>query len=84
MAVEPSRFGPEFHCVTVSRDVFEVRSHYVNLRPVGGGSYGIVCSAEDTVRFPNTRRNGAPADCVSTSAAERPQGSHQKDHGGVR
>lgn len=50
MSVEPSRFGPEFHRVTVSRDVFEVRSHYVNLRPVGGGSYGVVCSAEDTVR----------------------------------
>lgn len=50
MSIEPSRFGPEFHRVTVSRDVFEVRSHYVNLRPVGGGSYGIVCSAEDTVR----------------------------------
>ncbi|UIZ29666.1 hypothetical protein KXD40_003184 [Peronospora effusa] len=40
----------EFHRVTISRDVFEVRSHYVNLRPVGGGSYGIVCSAEDTLR----------------------------------
>ncbi|KAJ0412260.1 hypothetical protein ATCC90586_006646 [Pythium insidiosum] len=40
----------KFHCVTVSRDVFEVRSNYVNLRPVGGGSYGIVCSAEDTLR----------------------------------
>ncbi|KAL4173842.1 hypothetical protein KRP22_005789 [Phytophthora ramorum] len=50
MSVEPSRYGPDFHCVTVSRDVFEVRSHYVNLRPVGGGSYGIVCSAEDTLR----------------------------------
>ncbi|EGZ17569.1 hypothetical protein PHYSODRAFT_503206 [Phytophthora sojae] len=50
MAIEPSRYGPDFHCVTVSRDVFEVRSHYVNLRPVGGGSYGIVCSAEDTLR----------------------------------
>ncbi|GMF27601.1 unnamed protein product [Phytophthora fragariaefolia] len=49
MSIEPSRYGPDFHCVTVSRDVFEVRSHYVNLRPVGGGSYGIVCSAEDTV-----------------------------------
>lgn len=55
MSVEPSRFGPEFHRVTVSRDVFEVRSHYVNLRPVGGGSYGIVCSAEDTVRVTSWR-----------------------------
>ncbi|KUF96125.1 hypothetical protein AM588_10005974 [Phytophthora nicotianae] len=42
MSIEPSRYGPDFHCVTVSRDVFEVRSHYVNLRPVGGGSYGIL------------------------------------------
>lgn len=49
MSVEMSRYGPDYHCVTISRDVFEVRSHYVNLRPVGGGSYGIVCSAEDTV-----------------------------------
>lgn len=55
MSIEPSRFGPEFHRVTVSRDVFEVRSHYVNLRPVGGGSYGIVCSAEDTVRRRSTK-----------------------------
>jgi mitogen-activated protein kinase 1/3 len=47
--IEPSRYGPEFHCVSVSRDIFEVRSHYVNLKPIGGGSYGIVCSAEDTV-----------------------------------
>lgn len=50
MSIERSRYGPDYHCVTVSRDVFEVRSHYVNLRPVGGGSYGIVCSAEDTLR----------------------------------
>ncbi|ETV82901.1 CMGC/MAPK protein kinase, variant [Aphanomyces astaci] len=48
--VEPSRYGPDFHCVTVSRDMFEVRSHYTNLRPIGGGSYGIVVSAEDTLR----------------------------------
>ncbi|EQC29662.1 CMGC/MAPK protein kinase [Saprolegnia diclina VS20] len=48
--VEPSRYGPSYHCVTVSRDVFEVRAQYVNLRPIGGGSYGIVCSAEDTLR----------------------------------
>ncbi|KAF1321106.1 Cmgc/mapk protein kinase, partial [Globisporangium splendens] len=50
MSIEMSRYGPDYHCVTISRNVFEVRSHYVNLRPVGGGSYGIVCSAEDTVR----------------------------------
>lgn len=50
MSIEHSRYGPDYHCVTISRDVFEVRSHYVNLRPVGGGSYGIVCSAEDTVQ----------------------------------
>lgn len=65
MAVEPSRFGPDFHCVTVSRDVFEVRSHYVNLRPVGGGSYGIVCSAEDTVR-PTDASMYAPAAALLT------------------
>lgn len=55
MSIEHSRYGPDYHCVTISRDVFEVRSHYVNLRPVGGGSYGIVCSAEDTVRASDER-----------------------------
>jgi mitogen-activated protein kinase 1/3 len=33
----------------VSRDVFVVDVRYTNLRPIGGGSYGFVCSADDTI-----------------------------------
>ena len=33
----------------MSRDVFFVDVRYTNLRPIGGGSYGFVCSADDTL-----------------------------------
>mmetsp|Transcript_44397 Transcript_44397/g.120970 ORF Transcript_44397/g.120970 Transcript_44397/m.120970 type:complete len:436 (+) Transcript_44397:261-1568(+) len=36
-----------YHEVQVGRDVFFVDTKYVNLRPIGGGSYGFVCSATD-------------------------------------
>jgi mitogen-activated protein kinase 1/3 len=35
--------------VQVSRDLFVVDVRYTNLRPIGGGSYGFVCSADDSV-----------------------------------
>lgn len=35
--------------VHVSRDVFVVDVRYTNLKPIGGGSYGFVCSADDSV-----------------------------------
>jgi hypothetical protein len=35
--------------VQVSRDVFYVDVRYTNLKPIGGGSYGFVCSADDSV-----------------------------------
>mmetsp|Transcript_7806 Transcript_7806/g.15486 ORF Transcript_7806/g.15486 Transcript_7806/m.15486 type:complete len:439 (+) Transcript_7806:376-1692(+) len=38
-----------FHSFTISGTVFEVETRYVNLRAVGQGSYGLVCSADDTV-----------------------------------
>ena len=47
-----SVYGPRYHSISVSREVFEVETRYTNLKAVGGGSYGIVCSAEDSVRLP--------------------------------
>ena len=37
-----------YHEVQVGRDVFVVDTKYTDLRPIGGGSYGFVCSAMDT------------------------------------
>lgn len=44
-----SKEGREFHQVTISGTLFEVETRYQNLKAVGQGSYGIVCSAEDSV-----------------------------------
>jgi len=38
-----------YHEVSVGQDVFCVDVRYRNLRPIGGGSYGFVCSADDTM-----------------------------------
>ena len=32
----------------LGRDQFYIDVRYTNLRPIGGGSYGVVCSADDT------------------------------------
>mmetsp|Transcript_23291 Transcript_23291/g.41182 ORF Transcript_23291/g.41182 Transcript_23291/m.41182 type:complete len:422 (-) Transcript_23291:253-1518(-) len=46
----PSRLPKrEFHSFTISNTTFEVEKRYVNLRAVGQGSYGLVCSADDLV-----------------------------------
>ena len=37
--------------VPVARDNFFVDTRYRNLKPIGGGSYGVVCAADDVVRF---------------------------------
>jgi len=42
---EPPR---SFHTFTISGTIFEVETRYQNLRAVGQGSYGLVCSADDT------------------------------------
>jgi len=39
----------EFHTFTISGTIFEVETRYQNLRAVGQGSYGLVCSADDVV-----------------------------------
>ena len=36
--------------VPVARDNFFVDTRYRNLKPIGGGSYGVVCAADDVVR----------------------------------
>jgi len=42
--------------VPVSRDVFFVDVRYTNLKPIGGGSYGFVCSADDALTGEKVRR----------------------------
>mmetsp|Transcript_13876 Transcript_13876/g.27576 ORF Transcript_13876/g.27576 Transcript_13876/m.27576 type:complete len:107 (+) Transcript_13876:60-380(+) len=37
-----------YHEVPVSRELFIVDVRYTNLQPIGGGSYGFVCSADDS------------------------------------
>ena len=40
----------------MSRDVFFVDVRYTNLKPIGGGSYGFVCSADDALTGEKVRR----------------------------
>jgi hypothetical protein len=35
--------------VQAGRDVFHVDVRYTDLKPIGGGSYGFVCSAHDSI-----------------------------------
>jgi len=39
----------QYHSQRVASDTFAVDVRYVDLKPIGGGSYGIVCSAYDTL-----------------------------------
>lgn len=39
----------QFHSFTISGTIFEVETRYENLRAVGQGSYGLVCSADDVL-----------------------------------
>mmetsp|Transcript_5536 Transcript_5536/g.7638 ORF Transcript_5536/g.7638 Transcript_5536/m.7638 type:complete len:383 (+) Transcript_5536:143-1291(+) len=39
----------EYHTISVGRERFEVDIRYSNLKPIGDGSYGFVCSADDAV-----------------------------------
>ena len=39
----------QYHTVIVSGNAFTVDVRYQTLKPVGAGSYGLVCSAEDSV-----------------------------------
>lgn len=41
-------FRRKYHSVPLGRDVFYIDQRYRNLKPIGGGSYGVVCSADDT------------------------------------
>jgi len=41
-------FRRKYHSVPLGRDQFYIDVRYANLRPIGGGSYGVVCSADDT------------------------------------
>jgi hypothetical protein len=38
-----------FHDVQIGGAPFSIDVRYQNLKQIGGGSYGIVCSADDTV-----------------------------------
>lgn len=51
---KPSRFPGRtmkrsYHRFQFGRNEFEVDVRYVNLKPIGKGAYGLVCSAEDTL-----------------------------------
>jgi hypothetical protein len=52
-ARRPGAFGAStvrrYHQFPIAGNVFEVDVRYTNLVPVGGGSYGLVCSADDSV-----------------------------------
>ncbi|CAM9543773.1 unnamed protein product [Hapterophycus canaliculatus] len=39
----------KYHKLSVGRESFEIDTRYTNLKPIGDGSYGFVCSAEDSV-----------------------------------
>jgi serine/threonine protein kinase len=77
--VEPER---KFHRVTVNREVMEVDVRYSQLKFIGGGAYGFVCAAEDSVRgrlarmlLPRRarRRSNAPArDSVLNAPSSSP------------
>ncbi|KAJ1459735.1 kinase-like domain-containing protein [Pelagophyceae sp. CCMP2097] len=41
-------FRRKYHSVPLGRDQFYIDVRYRNLKPIGGGSYGVVCSADDT------------------------------------
>ncbi|CAM9900835.1 unnamed protein product, partial [Discosporangium mesarthrocarpum] len=38
-----------YHKVSVGRECFELDERYKNLKPIGDGSYGFVCSADDSI-----------------------------------
>ena len=42
-------FRRQYHAVPLGRESFYIDVRYTNLRPIGGGSYGVVCSADDTL-----------------------------------
>uniref|UniRef100_A0A6V1P1J1 Mitogen-activated protein kinase n=1 Tax=Heterosigma akashiwo TaxID=2829 RepID=A0A6V1P1J1_HETAK len=39
----------DYHTITVGREKFEIDVRYSNLKPIGDGSYGFVCSADDAL-----------------------------------
>ncbi|CAM9265703.1 unnamed protein product [Ectocarpus sp. 13 AM-2016] len=41
--------GRKYHKLSVGRESFEIDTRYTDLKPIGDGSYGFVCSAEDSV-----------------------------------
>ncbi|KAG5192323.1 kinase-like domain-containing protein [Tribonema minus] len=45
----PDLWEREYHKVAVGRETFQVDVRYKNLKPIGDGSYGFVCSADDAV-----------------------------------
>jgi serine/threonine protein kinase len=41
--------SPKFYKTLIAGDQFQLDERYQNLKPIGGGSYGIVVKAEDTI-----------------------------------
>lgn len=39
----------KFYTTRVGKQVFQIDARYQNLKVIGSGSYGVVCSADDVV-----------------------------------
>ena len=72
-------FRRKYHSVPLGRDQFYIDVRYTNLRPIGGGSYGVVCSADDTAtgrrvaikKIANVFSDLVDAKCASASPRAR-------------
>ena len=49
LANQQRKQARKYHTFSLAGNTFEVDVRYTNLKPVGGGSYGLVCSAKDTL-----------------------------------
>ena len=47
-----------YHRFTIRGDDFDVDQRYTALKPIGGGAYGVVCSADDKVSSPALSADG--------------------------
>ena len=49
LANQQRKQARKYHTFSLAGNTFEVDVRYTNLKPVGGGSYGLVCSAKDNL-----------------------------------
>ena len=83
-------FRRKYHSVPLGRDQFYIDVRYTNLRPIGGGSYGVVCSADDTAtgrrvaikKIANVFSDLVDAKCASASPRARARAADAPRAGG--